>query len=88
MSNKKKDISTMKNRVKYNESIPDSIKRIPFLMTICEFKEIRGENMVIAISSEKINDYSGKVVCSSNDGISSELINELLELAEKKGDLL
>lgn len=75
------------NRVLKNEGIAESVDRIPFLEQFFLGANIVGMSLVPFASSMRVNEYMGRVVAVPGRPITSDLINELLEEAEKRGDL-
>jgi len=68
----------IKNRVEFQERIEDSVERIPFLKRFF----IKGELLTSAIG--RMNAYMGVAFMES---LESAKVNELLEEAERRGDL-
>jgi len=77
----------MKNRVKYQEYILESIGRIPFLKKFLWDKDTdRNDMQCPYFDPDKINKYMG-YHWTKDKKLSSKNMNEILEEAERRGDL-
>lgn len=76
-----------KNRVEYQESIQGSIERIPFLkMFLWDDDTERNDMQCPYFDPDKINDYMG-YHWTKDKHLTSKSVNEILEEAERRGDL-
>ena len=77
-----------KNRVHPQEIIDESILRIPFLQKF--FNKKNPSNVEVAVAINEYVGYNFEALHEYDDGswgFPYKKINELLELAEKRGDL-
>lgn len=75
------------NRVVPHEGIIESMDRIPFLQQFCLGLIQNGFVIAPYISSVRVNEYLGRQAVDHGQAITSDFINQLLEEAEKRGDL-
>jgi division protein CdvB (Snf7/Vps24/ESCRT-III family) len=76
----------VKNRVGFQESIPNSLDRVKFLRRFV-FKDLGGWRFNLDEINDYMKDVEGWIPITSDTTQESQHMNKILEEAEKRGDL-